>query len=127
MTTASIATTSSSSTSAELLAELQRYVVAVPRLFAVGLALSPDMYLVGVEGEQLFGWTGYYGAKVIAHHHTALYGPDTRDGCSLRRTARRPIPSASPTAFAGCQLSATRITRSSQADMVLFFQAMKVV
>lgn len=76
MTAPSIATTGDGPTSAELLAELQRYVVAEPRPFAIDLVHSTGMYLVTVEGERLFDWTGYYGAKLIAHNHPALYEPE---------------------------------------------------
>jgi L-lysine 6-transaminase len=34
------------------------------------------MYLVTVEGLRLFDWMGYYGAKLIAHNHPALFEPD---------------------------------------------------
>ncbi|MEW6322224.1 MAG: aminotransferase class III-fold pyridoxal phosphate-dependent enzyme [Acidobacteriota bacterium] len=76
MTAPSNATTGPGPVSAELLAELQRYVVAEPRPFAIDLARSSGMYLVTVEGERLFDWTGYYGAKLIAHNHPALYEPE---------------------------------------------------
>jgi L-lysine 6-transaminase len=70
--TAPVATTRSGPSSTELLAELQKYVLAEPRPFAVDLARSEGMYLVIVEGERLFDWAGYYGAKLVAHNHPAL-------------------------------------------------------
>jgi L-lysine 6-transaminase len=76
MTAPSVATARSSPSSTELLAELQKYVLAEPRPFAVDLARSEGMYLVTVEGERLFDWTGYYGAKLVAHNHPALYEPE---------------------------------------------------
>jgi L-lysine 6-transaminase len=74
--TAPVATTRSGPSSTELLAELQKYVLAEPRPFAVDLARSEGMYLVTVEGERLFDWAGYYGAKLVAHNHPALYEPE---------------------------------------------------
>jgi L-lysine 6-transaminase len=63
-------------TSASLLEEMRRYVVAEPRPFVIDLARSSGMYLATVDGERLFDWTGYFGAKLIAHNHPALYEPD---------------------------------------------------
>jgi L-lysine 6-transaminase len=69
-------TSAKPATSASLLEEMRRYVVAEPRPFVVDLARSSGMYLATVDGERLFGWTGYFGAKLIAHNHPALYEPD---------------------------------------------------
>ncbi len=34
------------------------------------------MWLVTVDGQRLFDWTGYYGSKLIAHNHPGLYEPE---------------------------------------------------
>lgn len=60
----------------ELIAELKRYVIAEPRPFIVDLAKSSGMYLATLDGRRLFDWTGYYGAKWIAHNHPGLYEPE---------------------------------------------------
>ncbi len=62
--------------SRDLLAEMGHYVVAELRPFAVDLAQSRGMYLATVDGEKLFDWAGYYGAKLIEHNHPRLYEPD---------------------------------------------------
>lgn len=61
--------------SAAMIAELQRYVVVEPRPFVVDLAASEGMYLATRDGRRLFDWTGYYGAKQIAHNHPGMYDP----------------------------------------------------
>lgn len=62
--------------SAALLAELDRYVRAEPRPFALDLKRGHGMYLVTVDGQELFDWAGYFGSKLIAHNHPRLYEPD---------------------------------------------------
>jgi L-lysine 6-transaminase len=59
-----------------MLDELRRYVVMVPRPFVVDLAKSEGMFLATVDGQKLFDWAGYYGAKLIAHNHPRLFEPE---------------------------------------------------
>jgi len=59
-----------------LLDEMRHYVVTEPRPFAIDLARSEGMYLATVDGDRLFDWAGYYGAKLIAHNHPRMYEPD---------------------------------------------------
>ncbi|WP_394842699.1 aminotransferase class III-fold pyridoxal phosphate-dependent enzyme [Pendulispora brunnea] len=59
-----------------LIDELGRYVIADTKPFGVDLAKSEGMYLATVDGERLFDWAGYYGAKLIAHNHPRLYEED---------------------------------------------------
>lgn len=61
--------------SAEMLKELGRYVVATPHPFVVDLERSQGMYLATVDGQRLFDWAGYYGAKLLGHNHPGLYEP----------------------------------------------------
>lgn len=56
-----------------LLTELERYVRAEPRPFALDLARCHGMFLVTVDGQELFDWAGYFGSKLIAHNHPRLY------------------------------------------------------
>jgi L-lysine 6-transaminase len=56
-----------------MLEELRRYVVMDPRPFAVDLDKSEGMFLATVDGQKLFDWAGYYGAKLIAHNHPRLF------------------------------------------------------
>ncbi len=58
-----------------MLDELRRYVVMTPRPFAIDLAKCEGMYLATVDGQRLFDWAGYYGAKLIAHNHPRLFEP----------------------------------------------------
>ena len=62
--------------SAEMLAELGKYVIAEPYPFVVDLEKSEGMYLATVDGQRLFDWAGYFGSKLIAHNHPRLYEPD---------------------------------------------------
>ncbi len=61
------------SISAEMLKELGRYVIATPYPFALDLEKCEGMWLVTVDGQRLFDWTGYYGSKLIGHNHAGLY------------------------------------------------------
>ncbi|MEN9360322.1 MAG: putative L-lysine-epsilon aminotransferase [Verrucomicrobiota bacterium] len=58
-----------------MLEELSRYVIAEPWPFTVDLERSHGMYLVTADGEELFDWGGYYGAKLLTHNHPGLYEP----------------------------------------------------
>jgi L-lysine 6-transaminase len=60
----------------KLLAELDMYVRAEPKPFALDLKRCYGMYLVTVDGQKLFDWAGYFGAKLIAHNHPRLYEPE---------------------------------------------------
>lgn len=62
--------------SAALLAELERYVRAEPKPFALDLKRGHGMFLVTVDGQELFDWAGYFGSKLIAHNHPRLYEPE---------------------------------------------------
>ncbi len=63
-------------TSADLIAELQRYVVVDPHPFVVDLARCHDSYLVTIEGESILDFGGYYGSKLVAHNHPGLSDAD---------------------------------------------------
>lgn len=58
-----------------MLDEMGRYVVANNQPFAIDLAASHGMYLVTVDGQELFDWAGYYGSKLIGHNHPGLSDP----------------------------------------------------
>lgn len=62
--------------SAAALEEMQRYVIADLFPFVIDLEKSQGMYLATVDGQQIFDWAGYYGAKLISHNHPRLYEPD---------------------------------------------------
>ncbi len=62
--------------SAALLEEMRGYVVADPFPFVLDLANSKGMYLATVDGQRLFDWAGYFGAKLIGHNHPGLYEED---------------------------------------------------
>ena len=58
-----------------MLDELGKYVISEPYPFALDLKKCHGMYLVTVDGQELFDWTGYYGSKLIGHNHPGLYEP----------------------------------------------------
>ena len=60
----------------QMLKELGRYVVATPQPFVLDLERCHGMYLATVDGQELFDWAGYYGAKLIGHNHPRLYEPE---------------------------------------------------
>ncbi len=59
-----------------MLTELQGMVVCEPMPFVIDLAKGHGMHLVTVDGQELFDWMGYYGAKLIGHNHSGLYEHD---------------------------------------------------
>ena len=62
--------------SAQMLQELGRYVIATPYPFVLDLEHCQHMSLATVDGQTLFDWAGYFGAKLIGHNHSRLYEPD---------------------------------------------------
>ncbi len=62
--------------SAQMLEELERYVIATPHPFVLDLEKCQGMWLTTVDGQRLFDWTGYYGSKLIGHNHPGLYEPE---------------------------------------------------
>ncbi|MCL4234207.1 MAG: aminotransferase class III-fold pyridoxal phosphate-dependent enzyme [Deltaproteobacteria bacterium] len=62
--------------SAEMIAELRCYVVADPYPFVLDLPRCDGMWLATVDGDRLFDWMGYFGAKLIGHNHPGLAEPD---------------------------------------------------
>ncbi len=62
--------------SAAMLEEMGRYVIAEPYSFALDLEKGHGMYLVTVDGQEIFDWAGYYGSKLIGHNHPGLYEAD---------------------------------------------------
>ena len=66
----------SAATSTHRLAELGKYVVADPYPFVIDLEKCHGPWLVTLEGNAIFDWAGYYGAKLIAHNHPGLSEPD---------------------------------------------------
>jgi L-lysine 6-transaminase len=64
------------SRSEQMLEELGRYVVADPYPFVLDLEKGHDSWLVTLEGQEIFDWAGYFGAKLIAHNHPGLSEPE---------------------------------------------------
>ncbi len=62
--------------SAAMLEELGKYVIATPYPFVLDLERCHGMYLVTVDGQELFDWAGYFGSKLIGHNHAGLYEPE---------------------------------------------------
>ncbi|WP_432798006.1 aspartate aminotransferase family protein [Poriferisphaera sp. WC338] len=60
--------------SEKILDELQKYIIVDPHPYTVDLPASEGMYLATIDGDKLFDWGGYYGAKLLSHNH-----PDTKD------------------------------------------------
>ncbi len=62
--------------SAQMLEELNQYVIATPYPFVLDLEKCQGMWLETVDGQRLFDWAGYYGSKLIGHNHRGLYEPN---------------------------------------------------
>ena len=62
--------------SQQVLDELQKYIIVDPHPYAVDLAASKGMYMATIDGDMLFDWGGYYGAKLLSHNHPGLFEPD---------------------------------------------------
>jgi L-lysine 6-transaminase len=63
-------------TSKPMLDELQQYVIVEPYPFVVDLDQSKGMWLATADGDRLFDWAGYYGAKLLGHNHPGLFEPE---------------------------------------------------
>jgi L-lysine 6-transaminase len=59
-----------------MLEELTRYVKVEPQPFVLDLAQCRGMWLATVDGQRIFDWGGYYGAKLLGHNHPGLYEPE---------------------------------------------------
>jgi len=75
MPTISAASTFPGPISKTMLDELGTYVVSEPYPFVLDLEKCHGMWLVTVDGQELFDWAGYYGSKLIGHNHPGLYEP----------------------------------------------------
>lgn len=78
--------------SAQMIAELQRFVVVEPHPFALDLERCHDSYLVTVEGEEILDFGGYYGSKLIAHNHPRMNDPDYTRRLVLAANNKVPNP-----------------------------------
>lgn len=59
-----------------LIQELSRYVIVEPHPFVLDLSRCAGMWIVTVDGERIFDWAGYYGAKLLGHNHPRLLEPE---------------------------------------------------
>lgn len=62
--------------SRQMIEELSRYVKVEPQPFVLDLAKCKGMWLMTVDGQAIFDWAGYYGAKLLSHNHPGLYEPE---------------------------------------------------
>ena len=67
------------SKSQAMLDNLARYVIADPLPFVLDLKNSSGMWLATVDGDKIFDWAGYYGAKMLGHNHPGLYEKEYLD------------------------------------------------
>ncbi len=59
--------------SAELIEELNKYVIVEPHPFVVDLKSCQGMYLATIDGDKIFDWTGLYGSKLITYNHPKMF------------------------------------------------------
>lgn len=62
--------------SQQLLDQMTDLVIFEPYPFVLDLAACHGMTLVTVDGQEIFDWAGYYGSKLIAHNHPAMFEAD---------------------------------------------------
>lgn len=53
--------------------EMLNYVIYDPHSFVIDIKKSKGMWLATVDGDMIFDWAGYYGAKLISHNHPGLF------------------------------------------------------
>lgn len=78
--------------SQRLLKELGHYVLADPYPFALDLARCHGMWLVTVDGQDIFDWSGYYGSKLLGHNHPRLADPGYLRRLALAANNKIPNP-----------------------------------
>ena len=54
-----------------LIEEMERLGVMGTRPFVINLDKSKGMYLRTIDGQDIFDWAGYYGARLLGHNHPA--------------------------------------------------------
>lgn len=59
-----------------MIEELGKYVIMEGYPFVLDLEKCHGMWLVTLDGRELFDWAGYYGSKLIGHNHPRLSEPD---------------------------------------------------
>jgi len=75
-----------------LLDELGRYVIADPYPFALDLERCHGLWLVTVDGQEVFDWAGYYGSKLLGHNHPRLADPAYLRRLALAAANKVPNP-----------------------------------
>ena len=61
--------------SREIIEKFTQYVAMTPQPFVLDLGRCEGMWLATVDGERIFDWAGYYGAKLLGHNHRRLREP----------------------------------------------------
>lgn len=59
-----------------MIEEFTHYVAMTPQPFVLDLARCEGMWLATVDGQRIFDWAGYYGAKLLGHNHRRLREPE---------------------------------------------------
>ena len=78
--------------SQQMLDELQRYVIADPFPFVLDLEHCHGMWLVTLEGQEVFDWAGYYDSKLLGHNHPRLADPAYLRRLALAAANKVPNP-----------------------------------
>jgi L-lysine 6-transaminase len=78
--------------SQQMLDELSSYVITDPFPFALDLERCHGMWLVTMEGQEVFDWTGYFGSKLLGHNHPRLADPAYLRRLALAAANKVPNP-----------------------------------
>ena len=62
--------------SREIIEKFTQYLAMTPQPFVLDLGRCEGMWLATVDGERIFDWAGYYGAKLLGHNHRRLREPE---------------------------------------------------
>lgn len=75
-----------------MLEELGKYVVVEPFPFVLDIARGHGMFLVTVDGQEIFDWTGYYASKLVSHNDPRLAEPEYLRRLAMAANNKLPNP-----------------------------------
>jgi len=62
--------------SKKMIDELREYVIVDPHPFVIDLKKSHGPWMVTVDGDEIFDWTGLYGSRLLGHNHPRMREPN---------------------------------------------------
>ncbi|MBF0361601.1 MAG: aminotransferase class III-fold pyridoxal phosphate-dependent enzyme [Oligoflexia bacterium] len=65
--------------SKKMIDELNEYVIVDPYPFVINLKKSHGPWMITVDGDEIFDWTGLYGSRLLGHNHPRMREADYVD------------------------------------------------